>query len=101
MDPRVITDVDDCSQLVAGGISIRALLRPELTQAEQLLDSKQEPGAADPTDQHCDLHTARQYRPGDAAVAGDSGPISMTREGPFLAVVTDTPRADDNRNAEI
>ena len=97
MDPGVITDVDDRRQLVA----VWNLLRTELTEPEQLLNTQQEPGAADPTDQHCDLHTARQYRPGDAAVAGDSGPISMTREGPFLAVVTDTPRADDNRNAEI
>jgi hypothetical protein len=38
-------------------------LRGELTQAEQLLDSKQEAGAAHPTDQHGDLHTARQYLP--------------------------------------
>jgi hypothetical protein len=48
---------------VAGGFGTWALLRPELTQAEQLLDAKQEPGAADPPDQHGDLHTARQYRP--------------------------------------
>jgi hypothetical protein len=83
MDPSVITDVDDRSQLVPGGFGLGRLLRPELTQAEQLLDSKQEPGAANPTDQHCDLHTARQYRPGDGAVAGDNGPISMTAMGSF------------------
>lgn len=33
----------------------------ELSQAQQVLDTQQEAGAPDPTDQNRDLHTARQY----------------------------------------
>ena len=78
MDPRIVANVDDGSQLMIG---VCFCLGAELPEAEQLLDSQQEAGAADPTDQNGDLHIARQYCPatmrsaglGVPALAGDGG----------------------------
>jgi hypothetical protein len=68
--PGVIADIDDGGQLVPGGEGVWGiwgfwgawvscvLSFRKLTEAEQLLDSQQEAGAADPTDQNGDLHIA-------------------------------------------
>ena len=81
---------------MAVGPGVWAPLRLELTQPEQLLNTQQEAGAADATDQNGDLHltftgldsTAQKVLPNDEAV-GRSGPV-----------VTDTPKNENNRNAE-
>ena len=73
---------------------------PELTQAEQLLDSKQEAGAADPTDQNGDLHIARQYA---RATCGRliAGTISTAARGVVISCDRHAERPINNRNAEI
>jgi hypothetical protein len=69
---------------VAVGPGVWAPLRLELTQPEQLLNTQQESGAANPTDQNGDLHLTF------------TGLDSTAR----AATVTDTPKVENNRNAE-
>ncbi|EUA19434.1 hypothetical protein I552_9177 [Mycobacterium xenopi 3993] len=57
MNPGVVTDVHHGGEFVLG----RAVIGGELAQAEQVLDTEQEAGAAHAADQNRDLHTARQY----------------------------------------
>jgi hypothetical protein len=56
--PGVVADVDDRGQFVVAG---RCLHRSKLAQSQQPLHTEEEAGAADPADQNCDLHIARQY----------------------------------------
>lgn len=96
MNPRVVADVDDCIKFVVAGSRIWVLLRLELTQPEQLLNTQQEAGAANPTDQNGDLHvddsTARRLC-GSGAV--------MRALSVVVGSVIDTPNAQNNGNAVI
>jgi hypothetical protein len=83
-------------------------LRLKLTEPEQLLNPQQEAGAANPTDQNGDLHIARQYCPAAALWWAHRGCLKVAvlhrlwaTSGEVEGTVIDTPKAQNNRNAEI
>jgi hypothetical protein len=72
------------------------------------LNPQQEAGAANPTDQNGDLHIARQYCPASVPWRARRGCLKVAVAqrlwatcGKVEGCVIDTPKAQNNRNAEI